>query len=171
MLKSAVTKASLLAEASMLEECQDIANEELRLSQRKKRLTLDTKLAKLEARERACAEFAMATGSRGEICDEPLREPAFETTFQQKTTHSRIHHRTEDERRLHDSHRPVSFASSRRVDNSWSVFSEQARKKPMVINGEQSIQSFFRICQSPSKATSFESLCSPLEVPCSSKPY
>ena len=98
MLKNATTKASLLAEASMLAECQDIAHEELRLSQRRTRLTLDTKLAKLEAEERVCAEFAVTTGSTSEMCGEPLRKPTFETTFQQKTTHSGIHHRTEDER-------------------------------------------------------------------------
>ena len=171
MLKNTATKASLLAEASMLEECQDIANEELRLSQRKKRLTLDTKLAKLEAEERICAEFAMATGSRGEICDELLRKPAFETTFQQKTTHSRIHHRTEDERRLHDSHRPpVSFASSRRVDNSWSVFSEQARKKPMVINGEQSIQSSSEFVNPPQRQRSLNPFAPPWKSPAQVNP-
>ena len=51
MLKNAVTKASLLAEVSTLEEFQKIAHEELRLSQRKKRLALAMELAKIEAKK------------------------------------------------------------------------------------------------------------------------
>ena len=73
MLKNATIKASLLADASMLEECHDIAQEELRLSQRKKGLTLDTKLIKLEAEERIFKEFAMANGSQGHMFDESQR--------------------------------------------------------------------------------------------------
>eukprot|EP00112_Aurelia_sp_Birch-Aquarium-sp1_P026654 Seg960.6 transcript_id=Seg960.6/GoldUCD/mRNA.D3Y31 product="hypothetical protein" protein_id=Seg960.6/GoldUCD/D3Y31 len=84
----------------------------------------------------------MTKGSRGDMCDAPLRTPTFASTFQRKTTHSRIHHSSQDERKVHDSHQPpVPFASSRRVDNSWSVFSQQTRKKPKMTNGEQLIQS------------------------------
>eukprot|EP00112_Aurelia_sp_Birch-Aquarium-sp1_P012096 Seg2541.3 transcript_id=Seg2541.3/GoldUCD/mRNA.D3Y31 product="hypothetical protein" protein_id=Seg2541.3/GoldUCD/D3Y31 len=62
----ATKMASLRVEASMLEQHQNIANEELRINQLKERLTLDTQLAKLEAEERVCCEFRTSTGSRCE---------------------------------------------------------------------------------------------------------
>ena len=50
MLKNATAKASFLAEASMLNDCQGIAQEEVGLSQRKN--GLDTKIVRIEAEER-----------------------------------------------------------------------------------------------------------------------
>ena len=61
---NATKMASLRAEASMLEHHQNIANEEMKISQLKERLALDTQLAKLEAEERVCLEFKLSTGSR-----------------------------------------------------------------------------------------------------------
>ncbi|XP_065068249.1 uncharacterized protein LOC135693649, partial [Rhopilema esculentum] len=83
MLKNAVTKASLLAEASTFEECQNIAHEELRLSQRKKRLALDMKLAKIEAEEKVYTGFAMATGSQDEAYGQLPRDVGSKNTCQQ----------------------------------------------------------------------------------------
>ena len=83
MLKYAVTKASLLAEASTLEECQNIAHEELRLSQRKKRLALDMKLAKIEAEEKVYTGFTMATRSQDEVYGELSRDVGSKNTCQQ----------------------------------------------------------------------------------------
>ena len=54
------------AEASMLEQHQNIANEELRINQLKERLALDTQLGKLEAEDRVYFEFRMSSGSRCE---------------------------------------------------------------------------------------------------------
>ena len=133
MLKNAATKAPLLTEASMLDECHDIAQEELRLSQRKQRLTLDTKLIKLEAEERVCTEFAMASGSQGRMFKEPLRKPLTKTAFQQKTTHFRMHHRRDKP--------PQSFVSSRRISNNQSAFCPQAQRKSAAITRGPLIQS------------------------------
>eukprot|EP00794_Sanderia_malayensis_P011497 gene11497-12692_t len=58
---NATKMASLRAEALMLKQHQNIANEELRISQLKQRLKLETQLAKLEAEERVCLEFKTMT--------------------------------------------------------------------------------------------------------------
>ena len=59
--------ASLRAEASMLEQHQRIANEELRINQLKEKSALETQLAKLAAEERVCVEFKTLSGS---CCEE-----------------------------------------------------------------------------------------------------
>ncbi len=104
MLKHATTKASLLAEASMLAASQDIAQEELRLIQRKKRLILDTKLAKLQAEERVCNEFALATRSQTELSSESPRNTR--NPFQQKKEDPRREPVVKTERRTHQPQPP-----------------------------------------------------------------
>ena len=79
ILRNSTKRASLLVEASMMERHQSLANEEMRLkceevrlSQLKQKLTLETEIAKVEAEEKACAEFIKSTerhceGVSGEI--------------------------------------------------------------------------------------------------------
>ena len=73
MLKTSRKRASLLAEASMMAKHQDLANEEMRLKfeemrllQQKQRLHLETEIAKVEAEEKVCTEFAT---SNEEYCN------------------------------------------------------------------------------------------------------
>ena len=68
ILRNSTKRASLLVEASMMERHQSLANEEMRLkceevrlSQLKQKLTLETEIAKVEAEEKACAEFIKST--------------------------------------------------------------------------------------------------------------
>ena len=77
---NATKMASLRAEASMLEQHQRIANEELRINQLKEKLALETQLAKLAAEERVCVEFKTLSGSCceeefGETQDGLMRDP------------------------------------------------------------------------------------------------
>eukprot|EP00794_Sanderia_malayensis_P000939 gene939-252_t len=58
---NATKRAPLRAETLMLKQHQNIANEELRISQLKQRLNLETQLAKLEAEGRVCLEFKTMT--------------------------------------------------------------------------------------------------------------
>ena len=55
--KNAAKLASLRAEASLFKQRQSIANEELRISQMKQKLELETQMAKLKAEGRVCADF------------------------------------------------------------------------------------------------------------------
>eukprot|EP00112_Aurelia_sp_Birch-Aquarium-sp1_P012065 Seg2533.2 transcript_id=Seg2533.2/GoldUCD/mRNA.D3Y31 product="hypothetical protein" protein_id=Seg2533.2/GoldUCD/D3Y31 len=77
ILRNSTRRASLLVEASMMEKHQSLANEEMRLQQLKQKLTLETEIAKVEAEEKACAEFFMSTerhceGVSCEIMQRPL---------------------------------------------------------------------------------------------------
>ena len=58
--KNAAKLSSLRAEASLFTQRQSIANEELRISQMKQKLELETQMAKLEAEGRVCADFRTA---------------------------------------------------------------------------------------------------------------
>ena len=67
-LRASTKRASLLVEASMMEKHQSLANKEMRLkceevklSQLKQKLTLETKIAKVKAEEKACVEFIKST--------------------------------------------------------------------------------------------------------------
>ena len=101
------------------------------LSQRKKGLTLDTKLIKLDAEERVCKEFVIANGPQGHMCDESQRKTPIEARLQQKTTQPTIRH-TRD--------RSVdSFVSNQRINNQ-SAFSPEDPRKCTAITGEPFIQ-------------------------------
>ncbi len=66
--RNAARLASLRAEASLFEQRQSIANEELKISQMKKRLELETQMAKLEAEEKICVDFRLS------VVKEPYEE-------------------------------------------------------------------------------------------------
>jgi len=83
ILRKSTKRASLLAEASMLAKHQEIADEEMRLKleemrllQQKQRVTLETEIAKVEAEEKACAEFMSNEG----FCNRDKGEIAHKTT-------------------------------------------------------------------------------------------
>ena len=68
ILRTSTKRASLLVEASMMEKHQSLANEEMRLeceevrlSQLKQKLTLETEIVKVEAAEKACVQFIKST--------------------------------------------------------------------------------------------------------------
>ena len=68
MVRISTKRASLLAEASIVESCQSLANEEIRLkyeemrlNQLKRRLELETEIPKVEAEEKACTDLAQST--------------------------------------------------------------------------------------------------------------
>ena len=68
MVRISTKRASLLAEASMIERRQSLANEEIRLkckemrlNQLKRRLELETEIPKVKAEEKACTDLAQST--------------------------------------------------------------------------------------------------------------
>ena len=76
-LQNATKFAALQAEASILKQRQSIENEKLKIAQMQQKLELDTKLAKLKAKEKVCKEFIAIERGIGDNYDSVSVTPSF----------------------------------------------------------------------------------------------
>ena len=76
-LQNATKFAALQAKASILKQRQSIENEKLKIAQTQQKLELDTKLAKLKAKEEVCKEFIAIERGIGDNDDSVSVTPSF----------------------------------------------------------------------------------------------